>query len=689
MAEPTVASITPHIRALEAPKELRRLPSWCIWRYEQHAGEPKPRKVPFCIDGSRRHGRQGSPEDRARLVSFAAATEAAARKGFDGVGLALLPGQNICALDFDHVVDPVTGAIPPEVMAIIGDTYTEFSPSGTGLRAFVKGDLGNHKSQSAPGQPWGAEVFSSSGFVTFTGQKFWTTDTFGNAETIAPISPALEALATARFGPLRSRDGAEGTSDPFETFTPPLGLPEAEIVQMLSDLDPSMSRDGWIRVGMALHHETDGEGFVLWDDWSSGGAQYPGTEALESQWSSFDRPSSRQPVTMASVKKMVEAVRAQVSEQSIVDVAAVGKAEIAAMLDPEDTKVSTPDGWTGRFPIHDAGSFAARPEPEWIIKGVIPKADLGVIFGPSGSGKSFVACEMGLCVARGVEWQGRRVKQGRVLYLVAEGGGGVPQRLKAYASHHEVDMTTIPFGIMHGVPNLLIEDDVTDIMAALVAARGVDLIIIDTFAQVTGGANENSAEDMGLALRHARSIREMTDAMVLLVHHSGKDVARGARGWSGIRAAADVELEIVRFDEEPVRTLRISKQKDGRDDLQWGFALQEVIVGLDRDGEEMTSVVVVEAEIPVREEFGPEKSTKAVGAWQQLVIDTMNETDVDQSAMSLETFTQRVIAMAPQPGPEERDTRRQNVQRAVKALSKGDGAMLSIENGMVTMLRFD
>lgn len=685
MAE--VAVIAPHIQRVEAPALLRDIPAWCVWKYERHEGEPKPRKVPFYADGRKRHGRQGSPEDRARLVTFAAARSAAARGNYEGVGIALLPGMGITALDFDNVVDPATGAIPPEVMAIVGGTYTEFSPSGTGLRAFVQGDLGNHKSASAPNQPWGVEVFGSSGYCTFTSNHFWTTDTFGNAETIAPISPALEALATARFGPLRSRDGAEGTSDPFETFTPPLGLPEVEILAMLSDLDPSMSRDGWIRVGMALHHETDGEGFALWDDWSSAGAQYPGTEALESQWSSFDRPSSRQPVTMASVKKMVEAVRAQVSEQSIVDVAAVGKAEIAAMLDLDDN-VSTPDGWTGRFPIHDAGSFAARPEPEWIIKGVIPKADLGVLYGPSGSAKSFVAMDWGICVARGVEWRGRRVRQGRVLYLVAEGGGGVPQRLKAYASHYGVDMKALPFGIMHEVPNLLVEEDVTDIMAALVAARGVDLIIIDTFAQVTGGANENSAEDMGLALRHARSIRDMTDAMVLLVHHSGKDVARGARGWSGIRAAADVELEIVWTEGEPNRLLRISKQKDGRDDLQWGFALQEVMVGIDRDGEEMTSVVVVEAEIPMRE-VETDKPVKAVGAWQQLVIDAMNETDVDQSAMSLETFTQRVMAMAPQPGPEERDTRRQNVQRAVKALSKGDDATLSIENGMVTMLRFE
>jgi hypothetical protein len=50
---------------------------------------------------------------------------------------------------------------------------------------------------------------------------------------------------------------------------------------------------------------------------------------------------------------------------------------------------------------------------------------------------------------------------------------------------------------------------------------------------------------MGLALSHCKHIYEVTGAIVLLVHHSGKDAAKGARGWSGIRAAADTEIEIV------------------------------------------------------------------------------------------------------------------------------------------------
>ena len=59
-----VSPINPQVRQVEAPAALRELPGWLIWRYETFAGESKPRKVPYYVDGVRRHGRQGGAEDR-------------------------------------------------------------------------------------------------------------------------------------------------------------------------------------------------------------------------------------------------------------------------------------------------------------------------------------------------------------------------------------------------------------------------------------------------------------------------------------------------------------------------------------------------------------------------------------------------------------------------------------------------
>ena len=271
------------------PAELRELQGWLLWRYETHPGETKARKVPYYVTGQRRYGKQGAPEDRAKMTTFAAARDAAARLGFHGVGLAMVPDWGLVALDLDHCVE-VGGDTPGQLLAIIGLSYAEISPSGTGIRAFFKGDLGNHKSPRDAEHTYGAEVFSSSGFVTVTGNHCSMTTILVLEDTIAPVGKELVDFCTSRFGPNRPQSVAN--DDFMAGHEPPVGLSDPQITEYLSDLDPSMGRDDWIRVGMAVHHETGGGGFAMWDEWSTGGHQYPGTEAVQAQWGSFDRGRS-------------------------------------------------------------------------------------------------------------------------------------------------------------------------------------------------------------------------------------------------------------------------------------------------------------------------------------------------------------------------------------------------------------
>ena len=271
------------------PAALRALQGWLLWRNEHHPGEAKARKVPYYVTGQRRYGKQGAPEDRAKMTTFAAARDAAARLGFDGVGLAMLPDWGLVALDLDYCID-ADGNIPSELIPIIGQSYAEISPSGTGIRAFFRGDLGNHKSSRDAEHAYGVEVFSSSGFVTVTGKHGGMTTMLDLQDTIAPVSKELVDFCTSRFGPNRPQSVA---NDDFRAgHEPPVGLSDQEIACYLSDLDPGMGRDDWIKVGMAVHHETGGGGFAMWDEWSTGGHQYPGTEALQAQWGSFDRGRS-------------------------------------------------------------------------------------------------------------------------------------------------------------------------------------------------------------------------------------------------------------------------------------------------------------------------------------------------------------------------------------------------------------
>ncbi len=323
----------------------------------------------------------------------------------------------------------------------------------------------------------------------------------------------------------------------------------------------------------------------------------------------------------------------------------------------------------GRFPVVSAADFVKRPNPGWIVKGLIPKADLGMTFGDSTSGKTFAEIDISMAIARGVPWRGLKVQQTRVAYVAAEGGGGFSLRLQAYAAHHGVDLKDVPFGVINAAPNLLEPKDTLAVIAAIKAWGGAGYVVIDTLAQTTPGGDENGSESMGKAIAHARRIGAELGAMVMLVHHSGKDASRGARGWSGARAAVDCEIEVLK-GEDGLRAIRTTKQKDGRDDRAWGFRLHDVWLGDDEDGDPVTSCVVIDSGV------APEAVRRGVKKVRQL---HENEAPVMAAIAELAMGTDgkvlrpEVIAVAVESIVTERGVKafraREMVNRALKSLA--------------------
>ena len=658
-----VATIAPHLGQLQCPDVLRALPGWLVWRYEQVEGEKKPRKTPYYTAGGKRHGAHGRPEDRQQLTTFDAARSAAARRGFDGVGFCPMPEWGITALDFDACV--AAGGVDPAVERIVAGTYAEFSPSGNGVRAFVRGALvGNRKSNR--GQAIGFETFHSNGFVTFTGNVLPITELTEAQNTVAEPGPELLALCEDRFGHTEPSAPADGTS--------PLGLTIEQLREALDVLPRDMHYDDWLRVGMALHHETSGEevGWQLWDEWSATSGKYGGSEYGRYKWDSFGRGGQR-PTTAHFLVRTANDHGARIE---------------IAQLEADDFEVVTPaaapaSDKPSRFKVVAASDFASGKPPTWLVKDVLPAADLLLLIGESQAGKSFVALDLAMAIALGVPWRGKRVRQGRVVYIAAEGAAGVRNRLKAYASVHGVDLATVPIGVIPAAPNLLLRDDALEVAREIIAAGGADLVIIDTFAQVTPGANENAAEDMGKALAHCRGFNVALRCPVLLVHHMGKDATRGARGWSGLKAAADAELEVLRLPTG--RMLRVSKQKDGEDGLSWGFDLDQVPVGHDEDGDVITSCVVREAALPAVQqtrEFG-----RRLGKWEALVVAAIQEMAESQTAgIELDAVIEAAVARGPKPEEGKRDTRKQHARRALMALVDEPDSPYMVEDGCLSIV---
>ena len=266
----------------------------------------------------------------------------------------------------------------------------------------------------------------------------------------------------------------------------------------------------------------------------------------------------------------------------------------------EDAREPAPPGLPLSVAFADELPETFTP-PDELVEGVLTAGDGSVLYGDSNSGKTFFVIDMAAAVARGAQWMGRNTEPGLVVYLAAESPASVRGRLQAYQRHHGVRVPN--FAIVQSPIDLFDGDADTEAVIAVVRQlerqRGqkVRLIVGDTLARLSAGANENAGQDMGLVVRRFDRIRTACNAHFLLIHHSGKAAANGARGWSGIRAAVDTEIEVT--DSPTGRCAEITKQRDlSTKGERIGFRLDTVTLGTTKWGAAATSCVVVPADAP-------------------------------------------------------------------------------------------
>lgn len=324
-----------------------------------------------------------------------------------------------------------------------------------------------------------------------------------------------------------------------------------ELRKLLEPIDPDTDYLSWVNVGMALHHASEGsrEGLAVWDEWSSQGAKYKGKRDLVPHWESFQGGG----ITVDYLYMN------QVAHDADFDEVEAPAGEEGKADEEERFK-----------PVH-IGDWVQRPPPTWLIDGLLPESDLAMAYGASGAGKSFFVLDLALHVSLGLPWREKSVVQGNVVWIAAEAAGSVRNRALAFASAHNVDMKECPLWVIGETPSLGDLDHVRKI------AKGTKklqpkLLVVDTLAAASGGANENSGEDMGAILAACRALHRITGALVLLVHHSGKDGSKGARGWSGLRAAMQTEIEVA-IDPTGERRAKVVKQRDAEQDQEYGFKL--------------------------------------------------------------------------------------------------------------------
>ncbi|MBB3997149.1 AAA family ATPase [Aureimonas pseudogalii] len=438
------------------------------------------------------------------------------------------------------------------------------------------------------------------------------------------------------------------------------------------DLFPHYS--DMIRVGEAIHGATVDDpaaGAEIFDAWCSrweGGDYDP--DLTDARWSTFKSPHSVGADYLANL-----AVKH--SGGVFTDAERWFDVEAGKTAATENEKAAS--AAAARFAFEDFDDLAADATGQTaspLVKGLLDQGAMSVLYGESNSGKTFVMLDLAFHVATGRPWSGLKTTPMLVVYVAAEGGRGFAKRVAALKSRYGC-VSAVDLKVLRSQVDLLrAEADLKPLIAALRGlGRPIGFLVIDTLSRAMAGGDENSSVDMGATVKHLDALRAATGAHLAVVHHSGKNPAKGARGHSLLRAATDTEIEIA--DGEII----VTKQRDLERSFRKSFVLDGVTLGVDDDGDPVTSATVRvldrpdddQAQAPTAEEI-ERRERVARAACRAMKGQTTAKLAGLVSALTVELKRERVVSGASLP-----------TVRALLVAALGDGVEVECNGQVVRM----
>ncbi len=286
----------------------------------------------------------------------------------------------------------------------------------------------------------------------------------------------------------------------------------------------------------------------------------------------------------------------------------------------------------------------AMPPLRWCIKGILPAHGIAQLYGPSTAGKSFLCFDMATAIAEGRPWFGYRTTRYPVVIVATEGQYGLKLRAQAWQQHHQRPLPDTLYFVIDEVrinhPSRVAR------LAEQLPAHAI--VIIDTQSAAAPGTDENNSADMGRIIEGAKQLAKHTGGLTVLVHHTGKDPSKGARGHSSQQPAMDACLEVCGGEGRP-RAWVLRKSKDATDGQRHAFALQVITLGQDSDGESITSCVInPDSAEPVRGGQLTDKQQRALDNYRKAAA-TVGTTDHQGLFIGLHPERWRAVFYADSP----------------------------------------
>jgi hypothetical protein len=251
-----------------------------------------------------------------------------------------------------------------------------------------------------------------------------------------------------------------------------------------------------------------------------------------------------------------------------------------------------------QFNLVRFGDIKLSTSAAYLVRGLIPREGLIVVWGPPKCGKTFWCFDLAMHVALGWEYRGRRVETACVVYVACEGERGLAARAEAFRQAKMSEETADPpFYLLTTRLDLAGEVDalILDIAAQIPAVAPVGAICLDTLNRSIRGS-ESKDEDMSAYIAAADALRDRFKCAVIIIHHCGIDGNR-PRGHTSLTAAADAQIAVKRDAQDRI-IAEIEWMKDGAEGDLIASRIEVIDVGQDDDGEPITSCVIAPADGP-------------------------------------------------------------------------------------------